>query len=173
MTPTQRMQRALLDGPAALDPLVHVVLLEPQIPANTGNVARTCAALGCSLHLVGALGFSLHDADVRRAGLDYWPAVDVHWHKTLADVETLLGPRAWHLFTARAARGFHDVSVRRGDVLLFGREDTGLPQELLDARAGECVLLPQRTAVRSINLSTCVGVATFEALRQISLLDPA
>lgn len=161
------MEHALVTGPAALDPLVHVVLLEPQIPANTGNVGRTCAALGCSLHLVGPLGFSLDDAQLRRAGLDYWPAVDLHWHRTLEDLAALLGPRPWHLFTARAQRGFHDVQVARGDVLLFGREDVGLPRPLLDARVAETVSLPQRAAVRSLNLSTCVGVAVFESLRQI------
>jgi len=162
------MEHALFAGPAALDPLVHVVLVEPQIPANTGNVARTCAALGASLHLVGNLGFALQDSALRRAGLDYWPAVDVHWHPTLEDVRALLGTRQWYYFTARTPRILSDTCVNRGDVFVFGREDVGLPAELLDAHAPELVRLPQRAAVRSINLSTCVGMATYEALRQVA-----
>lgn len=169
--PSQRMERALLEEPAALDPLVHVVLVEPQIPANTGNVARTCAALGMTLHLVGPLGFALQDSALRRAGLDYWPSVDLHWHANISDVETLLGPRRWWFFTARTRQGFHDLQLTRGDVLVFGREDTGLPPALLDARVQECVRLPLRESVRSLNLSNCVAVAAFEALRQISLTE--
>lgn len=161
------MERALFAGPAALDPLVHVVLVEPQIPANTGNAARTCAALGATLHLVGELGFSMHDAALRRAGLDYWPAVDVHWHPSLDELRPLL-PGRWFYFTARTEKLFSDVTVTRGDVLVFGREDTGLPQELLEAHRSELVRLPQRAAVRSINLSTCVGMAAYEALRQVA-----
>ncbi|MBI5496900.1 MAG: tRNA (cytidine(34)-2'-O)-methyltransferase [Deltaproteobacteria bacterium] len=167
------MEQALRALPAALDPLVHVVLVEPQIPANTGNVARTCAALGATLHLVGTLGFSLQDAALRRAGLDYWPSVDLHWHPALSDVETLLGPRRWFFFTVRAARGFHDAQVVRGDVLVFGREDLGLPPGLLDARAEQCVRLPLRDSVRSLNLSTCVGIAAYEALRRMTEGEPA
>lgn len=170
---TARMEQALRALPAALDPLFHVVLVEPQIPANTGNIARTCAALGATLHVVGVPGFSLQDSALRRAGLDYWPSVDLHWHPALQDVETLLGPRRWFFFTARADQGFHDATVARGDVLVFGREDTGLPQELLDARAAECVRLPLRDSVRSLNLSTCVGVSAYEALRRISTTEPA
>lgn len=162
------MERALFAGPAALDPLVHVVLVEPQIPANTGNVARTCAALGCSLHLVGKTGFELSDASLRRAGLDYWPAVDLHWHPALEDLAAVLEPAQWFYFTARTTKLFSDVTLKRGDVLVFGREDVGLPHELLDAHAHALVRLPQRAAVRSINLSTCVGMATYEALRQVA-----
>jgi tRNA (cytidine/uridine-2'-O-)-methyltransferase len=163
------MDETLREEPAALDPLLHVVLVEPQIPANTGNVARTCAALGMTLHLVGPLGFDLKDSALRRAGLDYWPSVDLHWHPAIDDVEAVLGARRWWFFTARTTAGWFDPGVARGDVLVFGREDTGLPQALLDARAGECVRLPLRGSVRSLNLGNCVAVAAFEALRQISL----
>ncbi|MEW5849779.1 MAG: tRNA (cytidine(34)-2'-O)-methyltransferase [Myxococcota bacterium] len=166
MTPSVAQPPAL---PTALDPLLHVVLVEPQIPANTGNAARTCAALGCTLHLVGNVGFTLDDAALRRAGLDYWPSVDLHWHPSLDDVEALVPGRRWRYFTAQTNRLLHDVGFQRGDVLVFGREDTGLPQALLDAHRDELVRIPQRSAVRSINLSTCVGIATYEAFRQIAL----
>lgn len=162
------MEDTLLEGPAAVDPLVHVVLVEPQIPANTGNIARTCAALGASLHLVGTLGFSLQDSALRRAGLDYWPAVDLHWHPSLDALRPLLPHSHWFYFTARTPRLLHAQPLKRGDALVFGREDSGLPQDLLDANAPHLVRLPQRNAVRSINLSTCVGMATYEALRQLS-----
>ena len=162
------MQAALWDEPAGLLPLAHVVLVEPQIPANTGNVARTCAALGASLHLVGHTGFTLTDAAVRRAGLDYWPGVDLHWHPCLEDLAGLVGnPEAWLYFTARTSRGLHDVPLARGQVLVFGREDTGLPETLLQQRASQCVRLPMRTNVRSLNLSVCAAVSVFEVLRQV------
>jgi tRNA (cytidine/uridine-2'-O-)-methyltransferase len=169
--PSLRMEQALRQEPCALDPLVHVVLVEPQIPANAGNVARTCAALGMTLHLVGPLGFELQDSALRRAGLDYWPSVDLHWHVSLEELEALLGPRRWWFFTARTTTGLYDLQLARGDVLVFGREDEGLPQPLLEARPSECVRLPLRQSVRSLNLSNCVAVAAFEALRQVSLTE--
>lgn len=175
MNPPDVFQRALLPLPAAIDPLLHVVLVEPQIPANTGNAARTCAAVGATLHLVGSMGFSLQDAELRRAGLDYWPAVDLHWHPGLEEVHSLVDverpgrkPR-WCYFTARTDHLVYDVDFQRGDVLVFGREDLGLPQDLLDAHTDELVRIPIRAAVRSLNLSTCVGIVVFEALRQIAL----
>lgn len=167
---TQRMEATLGDGPTGLSPLVHVVLVEPQIPANTGNIARTCAATGSALHLVGTLGYSLQDADVRRAGLDYWPSVDLHWHPDLDALRTVMDPGApWFLFTARTVRGLYDCAVPRGSVLVFGREDTGLPEPLLEARAPDCVRLPMRGSVRSLNLSNAVAVAVFESARQLAM----
>ena len=167
------MEHALSPLPAAIDPLCHVVLVEPQIPANTGNAARTCAAVGATLHLVGALGFTMTDAALKRSGLDYWPSVDLHWHPTLDDLRAVLGPGpSWHYFTARARTLHVEARYARGDVLVFGREDTGLPAEVLDAHAPRLVRIPIRSAVRSLNLSTCVGVAVFEALRQVAAGTP-
>jgi tRNA (cytidine/uridine-2'-O-)-methyltransferase len=163
------VEHALSPLPAAVDPLCHVVLVEPQIPANTGNAARTCAAVGATLHLVGTLGFTMGDAALRRAGLDYWPAVDLHWHPTLADLREVLGPGpSWHLFTARARTLHVEAQFARGDVLVFGREDLGLPDHVLHAHPDRWVRIPIRRAVRSLNLSTCVGIAAYEVLRQVA-----
>jgi tRNA (cytidine/uridine-2'-O-)-methyltransferase len=155
----------------------HVVLVEPEIPPNTGNIARLCAATACPLHLVGRLGFSIDDHAVRRAGLDYWPLVDVRTHADLATAEAALRteeapkePRVW-LFSGKARRSYLDVPLSLGDALVFGKESVGLSEELLAGRAEDVVGIPTLGAVRSLNLANSVAIALYEALRQVGALS--
>ncbi len=148
------------------EPLLHVVLYHPEIPHNTGSVGRTCVAAGAKLWLVRPLGFRLDDYYLRRAGLDYWQhleweAVD-DWH---ALARRLGVEQAW-FFTKTAARDYAEVRFARGDVLVFGNESQGLPDELLEADRQRALRIPIRPAARSLNLSNAVGIAVFEALRQ-------
>lgn len=150
----------------------HVVLVEPEIPPNTGNVARICAATTSALHLVGKLGFRIDEQAVRRAGLDYWHLVDLHVHGDLPACEATLpgaGARSW-FFSGKAERSYLDVEFRPGDALVFGKESVGLPADLLAARAERVVGIPTLGAVRSHNLGNAVGIALYEALRQCGAL---
>jgi tRNA (cytidine/uridine-2'-O-)-methyltransferase len=152
----------------------RVVLVHPEIPPNTGNVARTCAATGTELHLVEPLGFEISDRQLRRAGLDYWPLVDLHRHRSLEsflNVRRSLGGRLVAL-SARARQDYTEFRFQPHDWLLFGCESVGLP-EALQERADACLTIPMRlpstpegVSVRSLNLSVSVGVVLFEALRQ-------
>jgi tRNA (cytidine/uridine-2'-O-)-methyltransferase len=161
--------------PLRAKPLVrpfHVVLVEPEIPPNTGNIARLCAATGCALHLVGELGFRVDDHAVRRAGLDYWHLVEVHRHDDLEAAERAIAESEPHraatswLFTGKSRTSFLDVSFRLGDRLVFGRESVGLPESLLEQRRDRTVAIPTLGQVRSLNLSNSVALAVYEALRQ-------
>ncbi len=157
---------------AALDALhdapLHIVLVEPEIPPNTGNVARLCAATGCALHLVEPLGFSIEDRELKRAGLDYWEHVRLAVHPSLAAfLETTATMRRW-FFSTRAARRYTDIEIAYGDMLVFGKETKGLPAELIARFASHTVRIPMREGtVRSINLSTCAGIAAYSALAQL------
>jgi tRNA (cytidine/uridine-2'-O-)-methyltransferase len=147
--------------------VLHVALWEPEIPPNTGNVARLCAATGARLHLIGRLGFRLDDKTLKRAGVDYWPAVDVVRHFTFADFEaTVGGARVWCVETP-ADVPYTRAEFRDGDCLLFGGESKGLPPGVREAHAGRVIGIPMPTGkVRSLNLATAVGVVLYEALRQ-------
>jgi tRNA (cytidine/uridine-2'-O-)-methyltransferase len=148
--------------------MLHVALWEPEIPPNTGNVARLCAATGVPLHLIGRLGFRLDDRHLRRAGLDYWDAVDLRRHASLADLEAALPASRLICFSARATRRYTDLAYHPGDCLLFGSESRGLPPSLLARHAEHTVCLPMPSGhVRSLNLATAVGIALYEALRQL------
>jgi tRNA (cytidine/uridine-2'-O-)-methyltransferase len=148
---------------------LHVALWEPEIPPNTGNVARLCAATGAALHLIGRLGFRIDDRTLRRAGLDYWQHVDVRRHVTLADFETALPDARIFCYSARAARSYTDVRYQEGDCLLFGGETHGLPPEVLARHTGRTLVIPMPAGkVRSLNLATAVGIVLYEALRQLS-----
>lgn len=154
------------------DPPLNVALVEPEIPPNTGNIARLCAATGTRLHLVGPLGFRLTDSQVRRAGLDYWDAVDLVRHDSL---EAFLGtPPSPHgaarlfFFSTRARLAYGDIRYQPGDTLVFGSESRGLPDALLDRYPDQVVGIPIRTGqVRSLNLATAAAIALYEALRQL------
>lgn len=155
----------------------HIVLIEPEIPPNTGNIARLCAATGSVLHLVGPLGFRIDEHAVRRAGLDYWHLVELQAHATLAQAEAhVLGrcpqARTW-LFSGKAERSYLDVQYNAGDLLVFGKESIGLPDDLLQQRPDQLLGIPTLGAVRSLNLANAVSIALYEALRQISALAPA
>jgi tRNA (cytidine/uridine-2'-O-)-methyltransferase len=144
-----------------------VVLVEPEIPPNTGNIARTCAATGTTLHLVEPLGFSLADRYLKRAGVDYWHLVDVHVHADWNQlVSALVGAGCWHLFTSHGGVSYSQVRYGADDVLVFGRESTGLPLHILEMRQDAWRIIPMKAGVRSLNLSNAVAIAVYEALRQ-------
>jgi tRNA (cytidine/uridine-2'-O-)-methyltransferase len=154
-----------------LDPPLQVVLVSPQIPPNTGNVARTCAVTGCRLHLVGPLGFSLDEKELRRAGLDYWRDVSPEVHRDWPEFEAreLRGQtEKLHLFTARAARSLFDAAFRPGDYLVFGQEQLGLPPALVAAYPERGVGIPMREGMRSLNLAVAAGIGVYAALRDLS-----
>jgi tRNA (cytidine/uridine-2'-O-)-methyltransferase len=170
---TPRLRAAPLARP------LQVVLVEPEIPPNTGNVARLCAATASPLHLVGALGFRIDEHSVRRAGVDYWHLVDVHRH---LDFEHFLhayaklappggAPGRLHLFSAVSPRSYLQAGFGPGDALVFGKESVGLSEELLARFPDRVVGIPTLGAVRSLNLANAVGIALFEALRSIGALD--
>ncbi len=143
----------------------RVVLVEPEIPPNTGNVARLCAATASPLHLVGKLGFRMDERAVRRAGLDYWHLVDVHRHDDLADFRRTHPSCRLRFLTANAPTSYLEADLRPGDALVFGRESVGLPQELLDANPEATFAIPTLGAVRSLNVANAATLVLYEALR--------
>ena len=150
-----------------------VVLVNPQIPPNTGNIARTCAATGTQLHLVGPLGFEISDRYLKRAGLDYWPYVDLHTHPTLADFQAYHQQQGgrWIGFSTSGRASYLQFAFQKDDWLLFGSETTGLPPNVLEA-CSETVFIPMsQPGVRSLNLSVSVAVGLFEARRQLGYLS--
>lgn len=155
-------------------PPLQVVLVSPQIPPNTGNVARTCSATGSRLHLVEPLGFSLEASELRRAGLDYWQDLEVERYSDWPDFEAraLRGQVGkMHLFTAHAPRGLAEASFAPGDFLVFGQERLGLPPALLEAWPERCVGIPMAAGRRSLNLAVAVGVAVYRALASLPGYD--
>ena len=150
----------------------HIVLIEPEIPPNTGNIGRLCAATGAHLHLVGRLGFSLDDKHMRRAGLDYWPEVKLHLWDSLADLKQH-HPHGRFWYTSKKARqSYSEVKYETGDFLVFGKETLGLPEELLAAEQEHTLLIPILTpAVRSLNLANSAAIILYEALRQTDQLQ--
>jgi len=156
------------------DPPLQVVLVEPEIPPNTGNIARLCAATGTPLHLVEPLGFKITDAKLRRAGLDYWSSVVLGRHANWEDCLAAIRPPRFFLFSTRATRPYTAVAYAAGDALVFGCETRGLPERLLNAYPDRVLGIPIRTAhVRSLNLSSAVAIVVYEALRQIDARPPA
>jgi tRNA (cytidine/uridine-2'-O-)-methyltransferase len=152
---------------------MHVALIEPRIPPNTGNIARLCAATDSALHLIEPLGFRIDDADVRRAGLDYWDAVDLWVHPGWrAFREAMSRPRCLY-FSANATRPFWEAPFRSNSCLLFGNEVDGMPTRILDKHPDESFRIPMTSAVRSLNLATAVGIVLYEGLRQVQGVGPA
>ena len=154
--------------------VLNIVLVEPEIPQNCGNIARTCAATGCTLHLVKPLGFDISEKAVRRAGLDYWHLVDVRVYEDLRDFFAKNEISQMWCLSTTAPRCYTEASYEDGCFLLFGKETKGLPEDLLEAHYEECVRIPMRAEARSLNLSNAVAITVFEALRQLSfpsLLD--
>jgi tRNA (cytidine/uridine-2'-O-)-methyltransferase len=149
----------------------HIALVEPEIPPNTGNIARLCAATSTPLHIVGVTGFKMDDRTLKRAGLDYWEEVDLHRHIDLDELyETLPGSRFLFL-TTKVDRLYTDCQFRDGDCLVFGPETRGLPESVLRANPDRCLTIPMPNKnVRSLNLATSVGIVLYEALRQASSL---
>jgi len=146
--------------------MVNIVLVEPEIPQNCGNIARTCAVTRCHLHLIEPLGFDISEKAVRRAGLDYWPMVELTVYKNLDDFFSQHPqPDLW-LATTKAPRDYSDVSFSDGCWLFFGKETAGLPQWLRETYRNRCIRIPMREDARSLNLSNSVAILTYEALKQ-------
>lgn len=150
----------------------RVILFQPEIPQNTGNIARTCAATHVPLHLVEPLGFQLTDRYLKRAGLDYWPYVDLTVHPSCEAVREQLAHSRWVYFSSHAHRSYFDFAFQPGDCLVFGSETRGLPAPVLAGEQETVLQIPvDKTRVRSLNLSSAVGIVLFEALRQSALLE--
>ncbi len=165
-------QERVFDAAFAKDAPLQIALVEPEIPPNTGNVARLCAATGCALHLIEPLGFRIDDRELKRAGLDYWQHLRIAVHASLdAFLKATSASRRWYLST-RASRTYTQAEFARGDILVFGKETQGLPDDLLAREPDRCLRIPMRpNSVRSLNLSTAVGVAAYAALAQIGFPD--
>lgn len=146
--------------------MFNIVLVEPEIPANTGNIARTCAATGSVLHLVGPLGFSISDKAVKRAGLDYWHLVDVRYYESLAQFWEKNPVLRCRFASTKAPRTHTELDYTDGDYLFFGKETKGLDESLLRDHLDECIRIPMISDARSLNLSNSVAIVLYEALRQ-------
>ena len=154
--------------------MLHIVLVEPEIPQNCGNIARTCAATGSVLHLIKHLGFDISEKAVKRAGLDYWHLVDVRVYENLADFFARNDVSQMRCLSTKAPRCYADADYTDGCFLFFGKETKGLPEDFLEAHREDCVRIPMRQEARSLNLSNAVAITVFEALRQLQfpgLLD--
>lgn len=146
--------------------VLNVVLVEPEIPQNTGNIARTCAATGARLHIVRPMGFEIDDKKLKRAGLDYWHLLDLTYYDNIEDFFEKNKDGNFFFFTTKAQHTYTEVAYPENSFLLFGKETAGLPEELLLQHPEECVRLPMRGGARSLNLSNTVCVAVYEVLRQ-------
>lgn len=144
----------------------NIVLVEPEIPQNTGNISRTCAVTDCSLHLIKPLGFSIEEKHLKRAGLDYWQYLDLHVYENLDDFFNKNPNGDFYYFSTKAPKRYTDVSYPDGAFLIFGKETKGLPEELLEKNLSKCVRIPMKGELRSLNLSNSVAIAVYEALRQ-------
>ncbi|NLX86172.1 MAG: tRNA (uridine(34)/cytosine(34)/5-carboxymethylaminomethyluridine(34)-2'-O)-methyltransferase TrmL [Clostridiales bacterium] len=146
----------------------NIVLVEPEIPQNTGNIARTCAATGSTLHLVRPLGFTVDDRRLKRAGLDYWHLVDIRYYDSFDELRKAYHRSRFYFATTKGRRFYDGVRYRPGDFLVFGKETGGLPREILEQNFESCIRIPmvKETAARSLNLSNSVAVILYEALRQ-------
>mgnify|MGYP001316301402 CR=1 FL=1 len=145
----------------------HIVLVEPEIPYNTGNIARTCAATGAQLHLVRPLGFSTEDRYLKRAGCDYWHEVNITYYDSFHEVQDAFPDGRFFYTTTKADRTFTDFLFQDGDLFVFGKETAGLPLELLEKNRETCMRIPMQSEVRSLNLSNTAAIVLYEALRQV------
>lgn len=146
-------------------PKLNIVLVEPQIPQNTGNIARTCAATGAALHIVKPMGFTVTDAKLKRAGLDYWHLLDITYYESLDDFFNKKTGQYYYL-TTKGTNVYSDITYPDNSYIIFGREDAGLPEELLAQSPEKCLRIPMISEARSLNLSNSVAVCCYEVLRQ-------
>ncbi|RLE19606.1 MAG: tRNA (uridine(34)/cytosine(34)/5-carboxymethylaminomethyluridine(34)-2'-O)-methyltransferase TrmL [Acidobacteria bacterium] len=153
-------------------PHFHVVLVEPEIPQNTGNIGRLCVGSHCRLHLIQPLGFSLEDRYMKRAGLDYWKHLDWKLHDSLDDFLETVKPANFYFFSKKAVKTYWDVSFKQGDALIFGKETKGLPEILIEKYSEQAVKIPMPGETRSINLANSVAVAVYEGMRQLHVSSP-
>ena len=147
---------------------LNIVLYEPEIPQNTGNIARLCACLGAKLYLVGRLGFNLSDKYVKRAGLDYWDKLDIEHVDNLDDLIKENQNSNFYYFTTKTDKVYTNISYQQGDFLVFGPETRGIPEDILNKNKETCVTIPMRKETRSLNLSNSVAIAAYEAYRQFT-----
>ena len=146
---------------------LHIVLIEPEIPGNTGNIARLCAATGIELHLVKPLGFSTDDKYLKRAGLDYWHLVKVHYHENFDEVLAMYHGHKFYYLSTKAPRSYTEAAYTDGDMLVFGKESAGIPEAILNANWESTVRIPMIAEARSLNLSNAVAIVAYEAMRQM------
>ena len=144
----------------------NIVLFEPEIPQNTGNIARLCACTGASLYLVGKLGFSLSDKYVKRAGLDYWDSVDIHKYETLNDLINEFSDSNFYYLTTKSKQLYTNRKFKEGDFFVFGPETRGIPESILNANSDYAITIPMKEGQRSLNLSNSVAIVLYEAVRQ-------
>jgi len=144
----------------------NIVFVEPEIPSNTGNIARTCAATGTHLHLVRPLGFSTDDKQLKRAGLDYWSDVNIHYYDSIDELHAKYPEANFYYASTKAKKLYSEMSYQDGDFFVFGKETKGLPEELIYSRLDKCIKLPMTDAVRSLNLANSANIILYEALRQ-------
>lgn len=150
---------------------LNIVLVEPEIPQNTGNIARTCAATGAALHLVKPLGFSVDDKYLKRAGLDYWDKLDIFYYDSFEELREKYKNRNFYYATTKAPRIYTDFTYPQDSFFVFGKETAGLPEDLLYANEEWCIRIPMKNNIRSLNLANSVCIVLYEALRQNSFLD--
>jgi len=151
---------------------LNIVLFQPEIPQNTGNIGRTCVLTNCKLHLIKPLGFSLEEKQLKRAGLDYWPYLDLEIHESYeAFIEKYKGS-TFYYSTTKASKLYSEVEYKEGDFIIFGRESSGLPDNVRDNNLEKCMRVPMiNSTTRSLNLSNTVAIVTYEALRQLGFID--
>lgn len=147
-------------------PHLNIVLLEPEIPQNTGNIARTCAATGASLHLIKPLGFSFDDKHMKRAGLDYWSSLDLHVYENIEEFYSLNKSAEVYYFSKKGRHVYANIAFPDDVYLMFGKESVGLPESLLKEHEEHCLRMPMKEGLRSLNLSNTVAIAAYEVLRQ-------
>lgn len=146
--------------------MFHIVLVEPEIPQNTGNISRTCAVTGTALHLVKPLGFSIEDKQLKRAGLDYWKDLNLFVHESFEEIEAAYPAARFFLMTTHGVQTYSDAVFQDEDFIVFGKETAGLPKSLRERRAEDCYRIPMRPGQRSLNLSNTAALVLYEALRQ-------
>jgi len=146
--------------------MINVVLIEPEIPQNTGNIARTCAAVGANLHLIEPMGFKIDDAKLKRAGLDYWHYLNITYYKNTNEFFEINKNQNLYFFTTKAARLYSEMFYRDNPYLIFGKETAGIPEDILKRNLDFCVRIPMRDSLRSLNLSNAVAIGVYETLRQ-------
>lgn len=150
---------------------INIVLLEPEIPQNTGNIARTCAATGSALHLIEPMGFTVTDAKLKRAGLDYWNKLDITYYKNIDDFYEKTAGSSYFYFSTKAPRCYTDIEYPDECYLIFGKESRGIPEEILKKNLDKCVRIPMLENLRSLNLSNSAAIAVYEVLRQRRFAD--
>ena len=146
---------------------LHIVLYQPEIHANTGNISRTCAITGAHLHMIRPFGFSIDDKHLKRAGLDYWHLVKVHVHENFAEVKAMYPEHKFHYCSTKAPRAHSEAQFGRDDMLVFGKETAGIPEDILKANWEHCIRIPMIEGARSLNLSNAAAIVAYEAMRQL------